>query len=164
MNQAITCDEWLAGIINDTGDLSEEDFQATWVTRMGTCIADAEAAEAAAAPKMAVSGKTTWTQVECAESPKERSSHGLTYNPDDGSVYCWGGEHVARTAIDSVGTFPDDFILIVSCCLRACAVQLGASKMARGPLWRPLVLSQSLGLPMDRRLSEEHSTCGVAAR
>jgi len=101
-DKAITCDEWLAGIINDTGDLSEEDFQATWVTRMATCVADAEAAEAAAAPKMAASGKATWEQVTCAESPKERSSHGLTYNPDDGSVYCWGGEHVARTAIDSV--------------------------------------------------------------
>jgi len=44
-DKAITCDEWLAGIIGDTADLSEEDFNEQWVTRMDGCVAAADAAE-----------------------------------------------------------------------------------------------------------------------
>jgi len=43
-DKEISVDEWLKGILGDTADLSEEEFQATWVERMGGCVAAAEGA------------------------------------------------------------------------------------------------------------------------
>lgn len=43
-DKAITCDEWLEGILKDTADMSEDEFQANWVTRMEQAIAAAAAA------------------------------------------------------------------------------------------------------------------------
>jgi len=42
-DKEITVEEWTAAIIKDTADLSEEDFQAQWVTRMAESLAAAPA-------------------------------------------------------------------------------------------------------------------------
>jgi len=55
-DKAISSDEWLAGIIGDTADLSEEEFAETWITRMSGCVATAEAADAAMPKVMFVLG------------------------------------------------------------------------------------------------------------
>jgi len=41
-DKAISCDEWLKGILTDTTDLSEEEFQAQWVVRMEGCVAESK--------------------------------------------------------------------------------------------------------------------------
>merc|ERR1740130_105678 len=40
-DKEITCEEWTAAIIKDTADLSEEDFEAMWITRMNESLAAA---------------------------------------------------------------------------------------------------------------------------
>ena len=46
-DKEITCEEWTAAIIKDTADLSEEDFEAMWITRMNESLAAAGPAAAA---------------------------------------------------------------------------------------------------------------------
>lgn len=46
-------------------------------------------------------GKATWEEIKPSQSPLSRSSHGVSYNPTDNSVYVWGGENIARHSIDS---------------------------------------------------------------
>jgi methylenetetrahydrofolate reductase (NADPH) len=48
-DRAITCEEWLTGILNDTADMTEEEFQANWVIRMNECITEAVANDGPAA-------------------------------------------------------------------------------------------------------------------
>ena len=55
---------------------------------------------------MPTAGMAEWRQIELTEKPLGRSSHGVSFNPVDGYVYCWGGEHVARHAIDNTGPYP----------------------------------------------------------
>merc|ERR1711998_41634 len=40
----LTCEEFCAGIIEDTKDMSDADFQANWLDRMSKCIEDAKPA------------------------------------------------------------------------------------------------------------------------
>merc|ERR1711865_1147136 len=40
-DKAITEAEWLKGILGDTADMSEEEFQLNWVDRMNACVAEA---------------------------------------------------------------------------------------------------------------------------
>jgi len=42
-DKSLTCDEFTTGIVGDTGDMSDEDFQAQWLDRMSSCIADRDA-------------------------------------------------------------------------------------------------------------------------
>ena len=49
----VTQDEWLAGIIGDTADLSEDEFQSVWVQRMNAAIKDAAQRESIAAAEEA---------------------------------------------------------------------------------------------------------------
>merc|ERR1711935_1290604 len=50
VDQALSLDEFTAGILGDTSDMSQEDFDTNWVTRMTGCVEEAEVAQAAAAP------------------------------------------------------------------------------------------------------------------
>merc|ERR1719446_532535 len=49
----LTFAEFKTGILNDTADMSDEDFQANWVDRMTGCVEDAEKAKAPAAEEAA---------------------------------------------------------------------------------------------------------------
>merc|ERR1712166_1649381 len=50
LDQALSLDEFTAGILGDTNDMSQEDFDTNWVTRMTGCVEEAEVAQAAASP------------------------------------------------------------------------------------------------------------------
>jgi len=50
---------------------------------------------------LAKTGKASWEEMKPSESPLTRSSHGVSYNLADSSVYVWGGENIARHSIDS---------------------------------------------------------------
>eukprot|EP00657_Telonema_sp_P-1_P006923 TRINITY_DN26429_c0_g1_i1.p2 TRINITY_DN26429_c0_g1~~TRINITY_DN26429_c0_g1_i1.p2 ORF type:complete len:163 (-),score=40.64 TRINITY_DN26429_c0_g1_i1:10-498(-) len=87
-DESLSREEFIAGILKDTQDLSDDDFQRDWLDRMSQSIQDAKIGQ--------------WQQIPSeGEIPKTRSSHGLSFNPDDGHLYLWGGEHEARHAIDS---------------------------------------------------------------
>lgn len=68
--------------------MSDDEFKASWLKRMDGCI------------EQATVGRWTNIQAE-GDSPVTRSSHGVSFNPEDGHLYLWGGEHEARHAIDS---------------------------------------------------------------
>eukprot|EP00658_Telonema_sp_P-2_P005946 TRINITY_DN12242_c0_g1_i8.p3 TRINITY_DN12242_c0_g1~~TRINITY_DN12242_c0_g1_i8.p3 ORF type:complete len:138 (+),score=36.33 TRINITY_DN12242_c0_g1_i8:220-633(+) len=87
-DQKLSCDEFVAGIADFCKHLSDEEFQAQWLDRMAETIAG--------------SATVSWEEVHCeGEVPSTRSSHSFSFNPADGMVYLWGGEHEARTPIDS---------------------------------------------------------------
>merc|ERR1719191_394512 len=46
----LSFDEFSTGIINDTKDMDDAEFQANWIDRMTGCVKEAEDAKAAAAP------------------------------------------------------------------------------------------------------------------
>merc|ERR1712195_466987 len=48
VDQALSLEEFTAGILGDTNDMSQEDFNTNWVTRMTGCVEEAPAAEEAA--------------------------------------------------------------------------------------------------------------------
>merc|ERR1719155_112306 len=51
VDNALSFPEFEAGILADTKDMSDEDFNKNWIERMTGCVAEAEAAAAAEAPK-----------------------------------------------------------------------------------------------------------------
>ena len=46
-------------------------------------------------------GKLHWTNLTSDSKPLGRSSHSISFNKVNNCSYLWGGEHVAREAIDS---------------------------------------------------------------
>merc|ERR1711865_627093 len=56
-DKAITEAEWLKGILGDTADMSEEEFQLNWVDRMNACVAEAPA------PTIAQTNRLTLDQI-----------------------------------------------------------------------------------------------------
>jgi len=45
--------------------------------------------------------KAHWTDLTSDSKPLARSSHSISFNKLDNRAYLWGGEHIAREAIDS---------------------------------------------------------------
>jgi len=103
-DKAITCDEWLTGILNDTADMSEEDFTANWVTRMEGCLADAPALSAISTCKLSsghsipMVGLGTWKadkENEVGNAVKWALEAGYTHLD---CASCYGNEAEVGTA------------------------------------------------------------------
>jgi len=108
-DKEITVEEWTAAIIKDTADLSEEDFQAQWVTRMTESLAAAPPAAPAktsipktslsSGPSIPMVGLGTWkstNESEVSDAIKWALEAGYTHFD---CAACYQNEHVVGAAL-----------------------------------------------------------------
>lgn len=120
-DKAISSDEWLSGILEDTKEMPEEEFQASWVDRMEKCIQEAPPAKTSI-PKTTLSsgfsipmvGLGTWkstNESEVSNAIKWALETGYTHFD---CAACYQNEHVVGAALGealAAGTKRDDIFL-----------------------------------------------------
>jgi len=108
-DKEITCEEWTAAIIKDTADLSEEDFQAQWVTRMAESLAAAPPAaddgarkalfDAHLARVSSFDGFLAALDQSGGSTPKALTAYGQTEDWTDREVEMFDAVHAMRSRI-----------------------------------------------------------------
>merc|ERR1719399_1208268 len=73
-DKKLSFDEFSAGILNDTKDMSDEDFQSNWIDRMTQCIKDAQAAKDAKAAEAAPAAEEAAPAAEEAAPAAEEAA------------------------------------------------------------------------------------------
>merc|ERR1719399_1379328 len=73
-DKKLSFDEFSAGILNDTKDMSDEDFQSNWIDRMTQCIEDAQKAKDAKAAEAAPAAEEAAPAAEEAAPAAEEAA------------------------------------------------------------------------------------------